>query len=117
MALKLTRGDTILVEQGATYWFYRTDAEVAALREADQRDGRLYDAGGEPVIYSSVGCSRAPHSALGIVTRLKGIEWPTWGRRPKHLVECILTLDGVPKYVLVRSDRVKKMLGDGNDGT
>lgn len=113
--MKLARGDAVLIEKGMTYWFCRTEAEIEILQESDRKSGRLYDSAGESIIYSLVGSCNASQDIMGIVTKIRGIEWPTWYTRPKHLTECILTINGIPKYVMVRGDKVKKMIGDENE--
>lgn len=93
-------GDIVVIRGCSQVWYVKTDAEVIAAREHDASRGIFFDSAGEPLLYSSLGSIRHNSPIVAIVTRLRGIYWPHWSRRPTGLVEGLGTIDGFLRPIM-----------------
>ena len=94
---------TVLLPSGTPYWFRRTEDQLEALRRHDISIGNSVTSDGESRIYSQVGGGRLVVDTVVTVTRRRGIEWNTWYRKPRHLVEGLATVDGAPLIIMFQA--------------
>lgn len=113
--MRISRGDAVIVPKDTVYWYRRSLEELDAVQQRDAAAGRFTDSAGETIIYSVIGSGRLSEDLVGIVTRLKDIKWPTWHKKPKHAIECIVTISGLPRYVIVQSTNVRKDSGETHE--
>jgi len=99
------RGDTLVLPAGTRVWWTRSDEEIRSLRDSDIAAGRFCDSAGESIVYSPLSSFFLDEDVVVLVTRLRGIVWPGWTRRPAVLTEGFLTLGGIPRYVLFRREK------------
>lgn len=80
------RGDKItLLRNKHDIWIKRTEADIAALQEADRKAGRWCDDGGEPILYGPFkSWPEDAHQLPIVVTSMRG-QWQGWHRKPKGL--------------------------------
>lgn len=95
--------DTVVAPKGSTYWYILTPEQVRAMEEHDVATGNRLDSAGEPRLYSRVSGGRFPADTVVTITKRRGVEWPTWNRKPKYLCEGLATIDGIPRTILVQS--------------
>lgn len=98
----MKRGDIVVLRAYTSAWYRRSDEELAVAEARDVAAGRYTDDGGEPLLYSRMGSIYIEQDVAVFVTRLKGLEWDTWWRRPKGLVEGLATIGGIPRYILFK---------------
>lgn len=113
--MKFSRGEAVIVPKDTVYWYRRTLEELDAIQQRDAVAGRFTDSAGETIIYSVIGANKTSEDIVGIVTRLKEIEWPTWHKKPKHAIECIVSISGLPRYVIVQSIGLRKTSGETHE--
>lgn len=92
---------TILARKGSTYYYVLTPEQLRAIEVADAEAGNFWDSAGEPRMYSPVtsGCFETDTPVA--ITRRRGVQWPTWRNKPKHLCEGVATIDGIPRVIMV----------------
>lgn len=95
-------GDVVVVEPRSTIYYLKTSAEIQARQAEDEAKGRFFDDGGEPLLYSKIGYINIDTATVATVTRMRGLQWPHWTRRPKGLIECFINVDGVPRLVMLK---------------
>ena len=95
--------DTKLLTAGTHYWYRRSETEMQELIQHDIAIGNSITSDGESRIYSPVGGTRLDVDTVVTVTRRRGIEWNTWYRKPRHLVEGLATIDGVPRMIMFQT--------------
>jgi len=95
--------DVVLLPTGTHYWFRRTEDELQKLIQHDISIGNSITSDGESRIYSPVGGTRLKVDTVVTVTRRRGIEWTTWYRKPRHLLEGLATIDGVPRIIMFQA--------------
>lgn len=101
--LPLRRGDTVLLPADALVWWNKSSEDIEAEHQRNLREGRVFDSAGEPLLVSPMGRLRLRVPTFALVTKTRGIIWTDWVRRPRHLVEALITLeDGTPRYVVIR---------------
>lgn len=93
----------IVVPEGTTFWWVRTEDEIAALHAKDAASGSVLDSAGEPKLYAGMGVGRVPATASAVVTRAVGAPWMHWIRKPSGLVECLLPIGNVSRLVCVQA--------------
>lgn len=94
---------TTLLPAGTRYWYRRSDAELQEMMQHDIAIGNSMTSDGESRIYSPVGGTKLDVDTVVTVTRRRGIEWNTWYLKPKHLVEGLATIDGVPRMIMFQT--------------
>lgn len=104
----MKRGDAVVLRAGSALWYDRTADELAELEAQDAREGRFTDAAGEPILHSPVGTLYLEADAVAVVTRLKGVVWRGWRRRPSGLAAALATVEGVPRYVMFSRSSVRE---------
>lgn len=98
----MQKKDTIVRPAGTWFWYVKTEEEIEHLRAHDRESGRFLDDAGEPLLYSSIGTGMFKEAAVVTITRRRGVPWPHWTKRPRHLVEGLTTIDGAPRLVLLQ---------------
>jgi len=96
----LAVSNSVLLPAGTRYWFERTETELDVLVQYDISIGNTMTSDGESRIYSPVGGGRLDEDTVVTVTRRRGIEWNTWFRKPRNLIEGLITLNGVPRLIM-----------------
>jgi hypothetical protein len=91
MASKIKSGDCFFLDALAYVWHTRSDDEVARLYEDDRINGNTIGDDGESRVYSRQGGLRLPSPTGVIITRLNGVEWHGWGKKPTGLVVATVT--------------------------
>jgi hypothetical protein len=91
MAKKIKSGDCFFLAALAYVWHTRSDDEVARLYESDRINGNTIGDDGESRVYSRQGGLRLPSPTGVIITRLNGVEWHGWGKKPTGLVVATVT--------------------------
>jgi len=94
--------DTLTLASGTRYWYRRTKTELDALVQYDISIGNTMTSDGESRIYSPIGGAMLEVETVVTVTRRRGLEWNTWYRKPRHLVEGLATIDGVPRIIIFK---------------
>lgn len=107
--VKLRKGDTVVLRARTHHYYNRTDEEVQEYYDLFAKNGQVLDDAGEPRVVSKVGAITLPQDTVAFVTRVRGIEWKGWGRRPVGLVEGIVTLNDMPRFVLFFKKDVRKL--------
>lgn len=92
--------DTVILPATGTYWYHITQEQLEAIRRQDIEEGNTYDAGGEPRIYTALRSGYVKDHTLVTITRRRGVPWNSWRTKPRHLVEGLATIDGVPKVII-----------------
>lgn len=95
-------GDTVIIRGNSTVYYVKTADEIRTQQAKDEARGRFFDDGGEPLIYSKIGCTNIKSDAVAMVMRTRGISWPHWTRRPTGLIECFATVNDVPRAVMLK---------------
>ena len=98
-------GDAVIVSEGTTLWYLKTEEETRDLMRRDADAGLYLDSAGEPILYSKVGHIKLKKSEVGTILKVRGMEWPHWSRRPVGLIECFINVDGVPRVVMCQKKR------------
>jgi hypothetical protein len=91
VASKIKPGDCFFLNALAYVWHTRSDDEVARLYENDRINGNTIGDDGESRVYSRQGGLRLPSPTGVIITRLNGVEWHGWGKKPTGLVVATVT--------------------------
>ena len=104
--MKIQRGQAVILSKSSSVWYDKSDDEIAAQYASDAAAGRFMDSAGEPIIHSRVGSMMLDRDVTAIVTKTKGLIWRHWIRRPKGLVEGLITISGIPRYVMFKKDSV-----------
>ena len=111
---KLSRG-TIVKLRDAVLFYTRSEEEVSRMREDDRRSGNVLDSAGEPRIYNRQGriVVVKDDDITVMVTSLVGADWCSWNRKPKGLVNAVVSTGSligrqvaVTRRDLDRGDRV-----------
>jgi hypothetical protein len=92
--------ETVVLPWGTSLWYNRGPEEIEAQRREDTLTGNTLTSDGESRLYSPIGYRVLRHNALAIITRKRGLEWNGFRTKPKHLVEGLVTLDGIPQLVM-----------------
>lgn len=98
----MQKKDTIVRPAGTWFWYVKTEEEIERLRVRDLEEGRVLDDAGEPRLYSSVGAEMFSEDTVVMITRRRGVTWPHWTRKPKHLAEGLATIGGVPRIIMFK---------------
>lgn len=93
--------ETVVARKGSTYYYLLTEAQVKAIREHDVATGNALDSAGEPRIYSRVSSGCFQSDTPVAITKRRGVQWPTWTNKPKHLCEGVATIDGSPHVIML----------------
>ena len=89
VAKKIKPGDCFFLPARAYIWHTRSDDEVARLYENDRINGNAIGDDGESRLRQ--GALRLPSPTGVIITRLNGVEWHGWGKKPTGLVVATVT--------------------------
>lgn len=92
--------DVVIIPPHWKYYYIRTNEELAAARERDIAAGRHMDSAGEPLLYSKIAAAQVSTATTVMITKKRGITWDTWLTRPRHLVEGLATINGVPRFIM-----------------
>jgi len=109
VAKKIKPGDCFFLSANAYVWYTRSDDEVARLRAWNDRiNGAATGDDGESRVYSRQGAARLPSPTGVIITRLNGVEWHGWGKKPVGLVVATVTTGPyIGRTVAVYRDELK----------
>lgn len=91
----------IVCQANTRFWYLKSEEEIDRRRTEDQRVGRHLDDAGETILYSAIGSGSLREPTVVTITRRRNVPWPHWSKKPKHLVEGIATVDGVPRLVMI----------------
>jgi hypothetical protein len=91
VAKKIKPGDCFFLPASAYIWYTRSDDDVSRLYEDDRINGDTIGDDGESRVYSRQGSARLPSPTGVIITRLNGVEWHGWGKKPVGLVVATVT--------------------------
>ena len=92
--------ETVVLPWGTGLWYNKSPEEVEEERRRDIMTGNTLTSDGETRLYSTIGYFVLRQDALAIITRKRGVEWSGFRKKPTHLVEGLVTLDGVPRLVM-----------------
>lgn len=96
----MSEHEAVVLPRGAWLWYNRAPEEIEDERRRDIASGYTLTSGGEPRLYSSIGIAKLRHDSMAIITRRRGVPWNGLRTKPKHLVEGLVTVDGVPRLVM-----------------
>ena len=96
--------DIIVKPSGAKFWFIRSEEEMIRIKERDREAGRFLDSAGETLLYSPLGSGVFEENTVISVVKKRGLRWPHWTKKPKHLIEGIATIGGAPRVIMCRLD-------------
>ena len=86
----------VTLPAGTKYHWNRSPEEV---KDIYSRLPPLDDAG-EPTIVNSTGTSYLNEPTTVTITKTRKIDWYSWFRKPKFLVEGLTTINGNPKIIM-----------------
>jgi len=92
--------ETVVLPWGTPIWYNKSPEEVEEERRRDVMTGNTLTSDGESRLYSTIGYFVLGQDVLAIITRRRGVEWNGFRTKPKHLVEGLVTLDGIPQLVM-----------------
>ncbi len=92
--------ETITRPSGSYYYYVKTQAEIDALRREDIARGRTMTDDGETILYSKIGGGQLVEDTAVTIIKKRGVEWPTWSKKPAGLYEGLATIDGSPRVIM-----------------
>lgn len=72
-------------------WYNKTPEDIEDEKKYDKEAEYFFDSAGEPLLYCSVGALQLKTGTTAIVTKTSNVRWSHWNRKPRFLVEGIIT--------------------------
>lgn len=92
--------ETFICHKGSHFWYLRSEEELERIQTRDAAAGYYNDSAGEPLLYSKIGREQFKEDTVVTILRRRGIPWPHWTKKPKHLIEGLATIKGTPRIIL-----------------
>ena len=87
----IKRGAALLLAPNSIIYYTRTHEDVERMHEDDRRNGNTMGEDGESRVYSRQGSARLLAPTWVVISRLNGVEWHGWGKKPTGLVVATVT--------------------------
>ena len=91
IACTIRPGDAFFLAENATIYYTRSHDDVARMYENDRINGDTIGDDGESRIHSRQASAGIRSPTMVMITRLNGVEWYGWGKKPTGLVVATVT--------------------------
>lgn len=92
--------ETVALRAGMSYYYVKTPAELESERQRDIASGHTMTDAGETILYEKVARSEFKQATVVTILRKRGVEWPSWRKKPAYLYEALATVNGMARTVM-----------------